>query len=138
MIGYGTLEALPGSGISNQFCTQSSSVFSKKIANLKVQGGGGECHALLSDGMATVLDVFDTLSCDNYENCQVNKYCIVVGCSLPYDRRSTEGNTYCDMTVDDLVVKMAQVQFAISPIIGLVGACGVWYLMCFQICIRLY
>ena len=80
------------------------------MANLQFDGGGGENHALLSDGLATALDVFDTLACDHYEDCTVYKYCIVVGFFPPYDMRSIEGNTYCDMTLDELAVKMAQVK----------------------------
>lgn len=123
MVNYGPSLGFPGSGIYDAYCTRNSSSFSKHVKKLKLQGGGGECHTLLADGMSVALDLFDSLSIGRDKNCTVHKYCIIVGSYPPYPTRSTESNAYCDMTVEELAVRMGQVQLQLMFLIHVRAFC---------------
>ena len=110
MVTYGTTDAYPGPAVNILCRTNNSRKFLDQITNFRCQGGGGEYHALLSDGMSVALDIFDPLHEGGVRECNVQRYCIIVAMSPPYpNATSWEGNQFRDLTVDQLADKMGQV-----------------------------
>ena len=111
MVTYGTKDDYPHPPVNVLLDTTNSRVFLDKIQNFKCEGGGGEYYALLADGLSIALEILDTSGHREFHrDCNVQRYCIIVAMAPPYpDTTSLEGNSFCDLTIDELAMKMGQV-----------------------------
>ena len=106
---YGTTEVYPGPAVDVLCRTKNSRKFLNEIINFRCHGGGGEGHALLTDGMSVALEIFDSLQKGGVRECSVQRYCIIVAMSPPYPgATSLEGNVFCDLTIEQLALEMKQ------------------------------
>ena len=111
---YSTRDVYPGSAVNILCRTKNSRTFLERITNFRCHGGGGEWHALLADGMSIALEIFDPLHQGGVRECNVQRYCIIVAMSPPSPAAiSLEGNQFCDLTIEELAVKMGQVSVSV-------------------------
>lgn len=84
-------------------------LFNFLLACYRYVGGKGEAHANIAEGLATAIQCFEDLQMKREGAGIVQKHCILICNSPPYQLPVMESHALCGQTVDQLASSLLKV-----------------------------